>query len=118
MSAARLLDEGRAAGLQLRVEDGRVRLSAAAAPSPELLARLRAHKAEIAALLRGDLCRHCGAPTEWSRPGCIAFVDGTAAHLGCYEQAEVTRLLAAGQRVVAGVAAGSEAGELITGGQP
>ena len=65
MSAARLLDEARAAGLQLRVENERVRLSAEAAPPPELLARLRAHKAEIAALLRGNLCRHCGAPMGW-----------------------------------------------------
>jgi hypothetical protein len=118
VSAARLLDEAQAAGLQLRVEDGRVRISAAAAPSSELLARLRAHKAEIAALLRGDLCRHCGARTEWSRPGCVAFANGTASHLGCYEQAEAARLLAAGERAVAGVVARSDEGELITGAEP
>jgi len=27
---------------------------------------------------------------DWSRPGAVAFADGTAAHLACYEQADAT----------------------------
>jgi hypothetical protein len=40
---------------------------AAGAP-PELLARLREHKAALAELLTGHLCRHCGEVMNWPAP--------------------------------------------------
>ena len=60
MSAAvALRAEAEASGVRLRlVGDGKVKVAAGA--PPELLARLRAHKAELAELLAGHFCRHCG----------------------------------------------------------
>jgi hypothetical protein len=46
--------EAEAAGIRVRLERGKVRLSAATAPPAELLAKLREHKVELVALLRGD----------------------------------------------------------------
>ena len=51
MTAAALLREARTAGLRLKVEGQEIALSAAEAPSPELLAHLRAHKADLLELL-------------------------------------------------------------------
>jgi hypothetical protein len=45
--------------------DGKVRASGAPL---ELLARLREHKAELAELLAGHLCRHCGEVMNWPAP--------------------------------------------------
>ena len=91
MTAAALLPEAKAAGVELRVENGAIRLFAVSAPPPEFLARLRVHKPELIELLRGDRCRHCGERLVWSRPGAVAFNDGLAAHLACYEQAEAEK---------------------------
>jgi hypothetical protein len=63
-----------------------------------------------------DRCRHCGSPINWRSPGPIAFADGSAAHGGCYEQAELERHAAA-QRALASVVAVSAVGELLPGGE-
>jgi hypothetical protein len=54
VSARALLSEATAAGIVLRVESDRLRWRADAPPAPALLARLREHKAEIAALLSSE----------------------------------------------------------------
>jgi hypothetical protein len=98
MTAAKLLAEAQAAGVAMTVAAGRLRLSAAREPPANLVDRLRAHKAELIELLTGARCRHCGGALDWRRPDSVAFVDGTGAHLACYEAAEVERLLATGRR--------------------
>jgi hypothetical protein len=95
VSATALLTEARAAGVRLRLaSDGR--LKASGAPSLELLDRLRAHKLELAALLRGDICRWCGQPMDWPKPAGIVEGTGTALHHACDEAAEVARIERAG----------------------
>jgi hypothetical protein len=42
-------------------------VKAAGAPLA-LLARLREHKAELAELLAGHLCKHCGEVMHWPAP--------------------------------------------------
>ena len=69
-------------------------------PSPDLLARLRQHKPELIELLSGNACRYCGERIDWREPGARPFADDTAAHNGCWEDAEIDRLLAAGHRAV------------------
>jgi hypothetical protein len=91
MTAAALLPEAKAAGMELRVENGAIRLSAASAPPPEFLARLRAHKLELAELLQGDRCRYCSGPVRWAEPNVLVFADRMSAHLACYERAETLR---------------------------
>jgi TubC N-terminal docking domain len=54
LNAQALVDEARAAGIKFAMANGQIRLAAPTPPPPELLARLRQHKAEIAALLRED----------------------------------------------------------------
>ena len=72
----------RRAGVQLRLAgDGRGRPEDA---PPALLAQLRACQAELAGLLRGDACPRCGRAIAWRREG-VAFDDGMAMHVGCYE---------------------------------
>lgn len=112
MSAAwAILAEARAAGVNIRLVDGKPRVKGE--PPPQLLARLRAAKGELASLLAGEMCRHCGAALDWLQPGALAFADGTGAHLPCHERAEVERLHRAAERVVAGVMATSDDGELL-----
>ena len=36
-------------------------------------------------------CRYCSRPVTWVAPDGVAFGDGSAAHVGCYERAEVLR---------------------------
>jgi hypothetical protein len=52
MSAAALLAEARAAGLSIRLADGKAKV--AGNPSPDLLARLREVRAELIELLRAE----------------------------------------------------------------
>lgn len=85
MTAAALVREARASGTELRLVDGAVKVRGN--PSPDLLARLREAKPEIADILRGDRCRSCGAPLAWPRAVGVVFADD-----------EVERLLAAGER--------------------
>jgi hypothetical protein len=79
-------------GIELN-PDGRIRMVAAQAPPADLLAVLRARKAEIIELLRGERCRHCGERIDWTRPGAVIFADGRAAHLACYEAAALEEAL-------------------------
>jgi D-serine deaminase-like pyridoxal phosphate-dependent protein len=51
VSAFAVLAEATAAGLALRAEDGRLHWRADAPPAPDLLARLRRHKADLLELL-------------------------------------------------------------------
>jgi prepilin-type processing-associated H-X9-DG protein len=51
----------------------------------------RKHKAEVVALLRGERCRHCGERIDWRAFANVAFADGQAACLPCYEAAEAER---------------------------
>lgn len=106
-----LLTEARVAGVGIRLVGGKPRV--AGEPSPEFLARLRAAKDALAALLAGETCRHCGAAIDWLRPGVVAFADGTGAHLPCHERAEIERLHRAAERALACVVATSDDGELL-----
>jgi hypothetical protein len=64
VSADALLHEAATAGVTLRLDqDGKVKGSGI--PSPALLARLRAHKAELIRLLRGDLGPHWTEVDHW-----------------------------------------------------
>ena len=114
MIAAKLQAEAHAAGVHLTVTAGRLRLRADREPPADLLDRLRRHKGELLELLTGHRCRHCGGVLDWRGPGPVAFADGSAAHGGCYEQAELERHAAA-QRALASVVAVSAEGELLTG---
>ena len=95
MTAVALVREARAAGTELRLVDGAVKVRGT--PSPELLARLREAKLELTAILRGDRCRTCGVPLAWPHALGLVFHDHTAECMRCCDQ-EVERLLAAGQR--------------------
>lgn len=106
-AACMLLDEANAAGVGIRLVGGR--LKAGGNPPLDLLTRLRAHKAALTALLSGNVCRHCGRPMAWPAPVGVILADGTAEHHEC-------RLLVAGQRAVAGIAATNDAGEMICPG--
>jgi hypothetical protein len=97
VSAAALVREGAAAGVTLRLVDGKAKVRGS--PSPDLLARLREAKPEVVELLRGDRCRWCGDRLAWPGPAGIVFADGTAECMACADR-EVRRLLAAGQRAV------------------
>jgi hypothetical protein len=117
MTALAALAEARGAGVELQVDAGRLRLNAKASPPAELLDRLRQHKAEVMELLTGARCRYCGGMIDWRTAGAVAFADGTAAHVACYEQAEVARLHAAARRALKGVVAVSDDGELLLRGE-
>ena len=54
MSAAAALVRAEAAGMELWLEDGRLRWRSRGAPSPDLLAALRVHRDELPALLAID----------------------------------------------------------------
>jgi hypothetical protein len=94
VSAAQLLDKAAAARVRLRAEkDGTVKVLAR--PSdvpPDLLAALRAHKAELAALLTGVACRWCGERMGWPGPAGVVLADGTALHHRCGELFHVERI--------------------------
>ena len=94
MTAAGLLDRAAAAGMQLRVEPGGA-VKVLARPSdvpPDLLAALRAHKTELAALLMGNACRWCGHAMGWPGPVGVVLADGTAMHTRCGEEFHVERI--------------------------
>jgi hypothetical protein len=94
VTAAGLLDRAAAAGVQLRVEpNGAVKVLAR--PSdvpPDLLAALREHKTELAALLMGNACRWCGQPMDWPGPVGVVLGGGTAMHTRCGEEFHVERI--------------------------
>ena len=110
MSAARLLADARAAGVQLWRDGERVRWRGA--PPEGLLDQLRTHKSDLIELLRGDRCRSCGERMGWPDPAGVIFADGTAECRGCTD-AEAARLYAAAKRAVAGVVGVSDEGEFL-----
>lgn len=84
--------------------------------SPLLVRELRDHKPVVIEVLTGRRCRHCEGALDWTRPGWVPFADGTAAHLGCYEEAEVARLLAAAKRSLFSPDALADPGEVLLHG--
>ncbi|MFZ1425471.1 MAG: hypothetical protein WAS21_01730 [Geminicoccaceae bacterium] len=92
MTAVDALTEAGRMGISLRLaEDGKIKVQGKPDDiPPSLLVRLRRHRDEIAALLAGNACCHCGGWLDWSMPCVVAFGDGTAAHLACYERVERT----------------------------
>jgi TubC N-terminal docking domain len=106
-----LLREARDAGVALAAEGGRVRLSADDPPSPELLARLCAHKAELLGLLTGTHCRRCGTHLDYRHDWSTrAFADGTGSCGPCY-------YLEAAARAVLSPAALADEAELTVRGE-
>jgi hypothetical protein len=89
--AAAVLRGAREAAIVLIAEGASLRLRAEEEPAPALLAAIRRHKIEIIEILQGRRCRYCGERISWLKPGGVPFADNTAAHLGCYERAEVDR---------------------------
>jgi hypothetical protein len=85
-SGPALLREARTTGITLRLAGDTVKVGGAL--SPEFLARLRAHKLELAELLQGDRCRYCSGLLTWAAPNVLVFADRMSAHLVCYERAE------------------------------
>ena len=114
MSAAALLAEARAGGIGLRLADGKPKVSGN--PSPELLARLRAHKPELIEILRGDRCRRCAERLAWPAAAGITFADATSECMACADR-EAGRLLAAGQRAVESVDALADPAEVMLRGE-
>jgi hypothetical protein len=84
VSAPALLREAAEAGVNLRLVEGRPKVSGA--PSPDLLARLHAHKEELTQILAGNRCRHCAEPVPWPEPAGVTHPDGTASCWRCYER--------------------------------
>jgi hypothetical protein len=117
VTPAALLREAAQASVSVRLSDGKPRVGGT--PSPELLARLRAAKAEITAVLAGDRCRHCGtplSPTPAPRGSLLVFADGTAECMACADR-EVGRLFAAGCRAVASPDALADPAEVMLRGE-
>jgi hypothetical protein len=93
VTAAQLLDDA-AAGVPLRAGPGgtvKVLVRPSDVP-PDLLATLRDHKAELAALLAGNVCRWCGHRMDWPGPVGVVLVDGTALHHRCGELFHAARI--------------------------
>jgi len=58
MSVAKLLSELARNGIRLKVEGGRLRYAPRSAKTPELIARLKAHRAELLVALRAEASGH------------------------------------------------------------
>ncbi|MFF5565531.1 amino acid adenylation domain-containing protein [Streptomyces sp. NPDC012623] len=77
MTAAReLLDRLTADGIQLWVQDGRLRFRPSSAPTPEQVAELRAHKAEVVRLLSEPAPERPAALFEGARPATLPLTHG------------------------------------------
>lgn len=114
MSAAALLRSATAAGVELALVDGVLKVRGALPDA--LRTALRERKAEVAAILRGDACRWCGSPLPWPYPAGIVLGDGSAECMACADR-EVWRLLAAADRVVNSPEALADPGELMIHGE-
>lgn len=112
MSAVAALAEAARVGVSLRLVDGKAKVGEDV--PPELLARLREHKAEIVAILAGDRCRWCGVALAWPGPVGVTLLDGTAECHACADR-EVWRLMASADRAVAPALAADEAEVMIRG---
>lgn len=86
MSAVAALAAASAAGIEVWLEDGRLRWRAVH-PDPEILDQLRACRAEVLDVLHGDRCRRCGSLLAWPAAVGVVHGDGLARCLGCYEAA-------------------------------
>jgi hypothetical protein len=109
VTAAAALIAAREAGLTLTVEPHGLRCRPS--PSPELLVRLRAHKAELLELLLGERCKRCGERLAWPSPVGVIYADGTAEHHEC-------RLWAAAERAVLSPDALADEAEVMLRGGP
>ena len=118
MSAAVLLATLHGIGAEVAADGSELVVNAPADRlAPELVMELRDRKPQVIALLNGETCIHCEGPIDWRRPTCVAFGDGTGAHLACYEEAELARLLAAGKRAAASPEALADPAELTLAGR-
>ena len=97
VTAAALVREARAAGVELRLVDGTVKVRGK--PAPELLARLREHKASYRRHPTRRRLPLLWRAAGWPGPAGVVFADGTAECMRCCDD-EVERLLAAGRRAV------------------
>ena len=114
MTAAAVLAEASRAGVSLRLVDGKAKVAGDVAP--ELLARLREHKAGIVAILAGDACRWCGVPLAWPQPVGFVLGDGSAECHACADR-ELWRLMAAADRAVSSPDALADPAELTARGE-
>jgi hypothetical protein len=85
-------------GVTFHLRKGRVRCRNGEALPDDLFEVLYERLPELREILAGERCRHCGERIDWTRPGAVIFADGRAAHLACYEAAELERPRATGQR--------------------
>src|SRR3954451_7702150 len=84
--------------------------------TPDLVEELRHRKAVLLAILTGEFCRYCEGAIDWRRPHAVTFADGMGAHIACYEEAEVARLLVAGRRAVESLDALADGAEAMLRG--
>lgn len=115
-AAIQVLREAKALGVQLSLRRDLIDWCAASPPPSGFIARLRAAKPELIELLSGDACRICGELIDWSVPGARAFADDTAAHNGCWEEAEIDRHLRNAELAVASPAALADDNEVMVKG--
>jgi hypothetical protein len=101
-SAADIVRAANSIGLTFQLRGSYIEWQADLEPTEAVLARLRVHKPELIEILCGDRCLHCSERLAWPNPNipAVVFADSTAAHLACYEQAEVARIRAAAERAV------------------
>ena len=86
--------------------------------TPDLVEELRHRKPVLLSILTGDSCRYCEGAIDWRRPHAVTFADGTGAHIDCYEEAEVARLVEAGRRAVENPDALADGAEAMLRGLP
>ena len=113
MSAVSLLREAADTGVDLAPRpDGtlQARFHRGAA-SPDLLAQLRAHKAELVEILTGWRCRHCGQRLAWPAPVGVTHGDGRASCFSCYYEQAAHRAVEAHDALV-------DEAELMLHGEP
>ena len=69
-------------------------------------------------MAQSDTCLQCSSRIGWPQPDGVVFADGNAIHPGCYEQAEVDRLLETGRRSVESPDALTDPAEVMLAGEP
>ena len=113
MSAVTLLREAARAGVDLSSHpDGTLQAKFhRGAAASDLLAQLRAHKAELVEILTGWRCRHCGQRLAWPAPVGVMHGDGRASCFSCYYEQ-------AAERAVLSPDAPSDEAELMLHGEP
>ena len=114
MNAVALLREAAAAGVTIRIVEGRAKVEGK--PEPELLARLRETKAAIVEILTATRCRLCGERLRWPGPVGVTYADGTAECQPCAD-AEAWRLFEAGRRAAESPDALADPAEVMLRGE-